>query len=186
MTHSHSVGLSPLMQTDIFTPRTGSNDGMPRGCEFYDVHGYLESQASLTLVSTSGMNSAACSFTPCLCSTIMSHAGCGKSTFMRRMTSVFGGSAQPPVGNTHNPHLHMQNPGVESSGECIKIQSRRLTFGQLIIETLQGILEEVYSRAAMGHSRIITVQLRNLMHLSAHKRLRVHIRKADQFSDQSP
>lgn len=25
-------------------------------------------------------------------------AGCGKSTFMRRMTAVFGGNAQPPAG----------------------------------------------------------------------------------------
>lgn len=32
-----------------------------------------------------------------------SSAGCGKSTFMRRMTSVFGGSPKPPAGE---PHVH--------------------------------------------------------------------------------
>ena len=41
--------------------------------------------------------------------------GCGKSTFMRRMTGIFGGSPKPPAGK---PFVELRALSVFSAMNC--------------------------------------------------------------------
>ena len=95
-------------------------------------------------------------------------SGCGKSTFMRRMTSLFGGKASPPEGGNPDSntlvsdtttvlclddyHLNDRNGRKESGLTALNLKEQN--FGEFISPHSQHIIaSETAPRCAPGSSR---------------------------------
>ena len=94
-------------------------------------------------------------------------SGCGKSTFMRRMTSLFGGKATPPEGGNPDSNTlisetttvlclddyHLNDrAGLKTSG-LTALNLKEQNFGTYATKAWEEGVEERYDRALVIHSQ---------------------------------
>ena len=83
-------------------------------------------------------------------------SGCGKSTFMRRMTSVFGGSPKPPAGDTSalaSTEPRLLGRVLPSSTHCLLLMSITTSRRCFALAFHERICQYQTAKAALSPSK---------------------------------